>query len=232
MRRVSLAAAISLAVMIAASACADAVSTPTTTPPAATPTGSGTTTAEPSPTLEPTQEPSPSIDPETLDDVGGVTTLHLANMPAVVLDLEQVSSRAEVEEHRAVVDYADAGDAARLGYAAYFVEVEEGNYVPVFDTEDDNYVKALRDSVEQLEGEGRIVHQSEIRHGEISWDCAETESDEGFERDMAVCRSVKYGRIISVSLVTLADPEEPSRTRTVEKYLGEISDALVAIGAG
>lgn len=232
MRRVSLAAAISLTVVIAASACADAVSTPTTTPPAATPTGSGTITAEPSPTLEPSQEPSPSIDPETLDDVDGVTTLHLANMPAAVLELEQVSSRAEVEEHRAVVDYADAGDAARLGYAAYFVEVGEGSYVPVFDIEDDNYVKALRDSVEQLEGEGRIVHQWEIRHGEINWDCAETESDEGFERDMAVCRSVKYGRIISVSLVTLADPEEPSRTRTVEKYLGEISDALVAIGAG
>lgn len=215
-------------------ACAESVSTPTTTPP--------TASAEESPSATPTQQqsggspqpapnesPEPSVDPSTFDLVEGVRTADLAAMPETLLGLVQVSNRAELEQHRALVDYADAVDTLRLGFAAYFLETAESGYVHVLDTEDEHYQTAFRDSVEQLEADGRPVQESHHRYGPIEWDCAETTPLEDFDRDMAVCRTVRYGRVISVTLVALTEPDA-AQAPVLGDYLGEISRALEAVG--
>lgn len=221
-----------LVLVLALAGCVDGVSTPTTTPPSTTPaaTASPEATVPGTPTGSPSPSPEPSMPPEELDDVDGVTTDHLARMPEYLVDLHRSDSRANVDEHRAVVEYSGQAGHVKLGYAAFFVEVPDGRFVQVADRTDELYLTALHDSVEQLEADGRQVVQSQPRLGGIDWDCAETERDEEFERDMAVCRSTMYGRIISATLIVHHEPDGAELSHRVSLYLGQLGEAVLAIG--
>lgn len=216
-----------LAPVLALVGCVGGVSTPTTTPPT-TPAATASATGEQTPTVEPSPSPSPTV--EVQDDVNGVTTQDLAEMPEYMVDLRRTDFRAIPEEHRAVVEYTGQAGHIKLGYAAYFVEVAEGQFVAVHDRDDDHYLTALQDSVEQLEAEGREVTLSDPRLGGVQWDCAETERDEAFERDMAVCRSVMHGRVISATLMVHHEPDAAELSHRVSLYLGQLGEALLQVG--
>ncbi len=220
-----------VAPVLALTGCGGGVSTPTTTPPTTTaaPSPTSATPSQGAPTSQPTPSPAPSTPLEQRDDVNGVTTFDLAEMPEYLVDLHRTDNRAVLEEHRAVVDYTGQAGNIKLGYAAYFVEISEGQFVPVRDRTDEHYLTALQDSVEQFEAEGRQVVQSQPQLGGVDWDCAEMARDDAFERDMAVCRSVMYGRVISATLIVHHDPDGAELNHKVGLYLGQLGEALLSI---